>query len=143
MSIDLNLKQLPEKLWNGLSEDNQRYVKLIVNRDTATLVGLKVPQNYVEWFGDAVFFPLYLMVDLPRKLAAQNMLWIVAEAASAATLLAVGLYAHPVTTLSLVSSTIASLPRISYIYAKFSLGGLLCRTVGRMFNTALMKPFYK
>jgi hypothetical protein len=139
MTVYNTLRQLPETLWNKLDKDDQRYAQLIWKRDAGEFFSANAPKRYAEIAGDCMLFPT---VDLPRKLAAQTMFWIGAETAVAVTLFAVGFFANPVSTTALVGRTIASLPSLSKLLAGASIFGLVCRTVGRMFNTGLMKSFY-
>jgi hypothetical protein len=141
MSVSLNtLKQFPNTLWNKLSEDSQRYVQLLWKRDAGVFVGLKsYNTNLMEKIGDGMLYPL---VGLPNKLAVQNKYVAVAVAASACTMFVLKFIANPFETTTLIGRTIAFLPRLPALFAKLSLAGLFCRSVGRMFNTSLMREFY-
>jgi hypothetical protein len=155
MVIQFNVSpsQLPGFLWNKLSNDSQRYVQLLWKRDArefvglkngsgdAQLLGLKDPneKNFMETIGDLMLFP---MVDIPHKLSIQNSHVAVAVAASAGTMFFLKFFAQPFATTSLVGRTIAFLPYFAKLLAKLSIVGLVCRSVGRMFNTNLMRQFY-
>lgn len=142
MSIQLNaLKQLPETLWNTLSQNSKRYVQLLWNRDAGKFVGLKesYETNIVEKGGDIMLYPL---VGLPHRLAIQNKYVAVAVASSACTLFILKFLANPFETTTLVGRTIAFLPRLPALFAKLSFVGLVFRSLGRMFNTSLMTQFY-
>jgi hypothetical protein len=140
IKFNVSLSELPGFLWNKLSNDSQRYVQLLWKRDAGAFVGLKsYRSNIVEQIGFGMLFPL---VGLPHKLAVQNKYVAVAVAASACTMFVLKFIANPFETTTLIGRTIAFLPRLPAIFAKLSLFGLFCRSVGRMFNTSLMREFY-
>jgi hypothetical protein len=132
-----SLRQLPETLWKKLDEDSQRYVLLLWNRDCGKLTYKK---NFLEKIGDWMLFPI---VDVPHELSIQNSHIAVAVATGAATIFFLRFIAQPFIAPTLVGRTIVSLSSHSYSFAKFSITGLICRSLGRMFNTGLMTHFYQ
>jgi hypothetical protein len=85
---------------------------------------------------------LFPTIDFPHKLfSVLNGRIGVGVVASAGTLFAVKLIAHPGATTAMIGRRIAFLSCHSYAFATFSIIGLVCRSLGRMLNTSLMADF--
>ncbi len=138
MSFYLNATK--QYLWDQFG-GHQRQAQLLWKRDVKGFVGFEKPyeKNNAEKLGDWMLFPA---VDLPTYSLFKNRLFQAFAAGSALTFIFLKFIDHPVFTTTLIGRTIAFLPTLVKILVGLSISGFVCRCLGRLFNTPLMKQFY-